>query len=477
MAQSDQTRQTPPTDKLAYAIYLAKCGRKLEARELLQKLVALQPVNQAAWLWLSALAISREEAEAALAQARQIDKAHPALNKAEQWLVKRFSEQPLTKETPIISTPHFSSPSPPKKVSPNRRLVNSIGLGIALIAVIIGLIVLFFGIFFEANATAQIAPSELLDFTDSEEITVQEFETEQRLAELDAHMRNLDQAWSKRDWGQAITILQELQRLDPTAQSLESRLIQAHLQQGLMLRRNGAIADGRNHFETVLDMAPQQLLAQQELDLATRYIEGVEQYQSGKWQEVIDNFAAIHREVQGYADVDDLLFSAYYNQGLALQAAGSWMPAKRSLEAAIALRPDLTDPRLHLAEIEFALASNTPADMPVSVADVEDRIIIVGIAEQKMVVFEGEEQVFEFVVSTGEPGRDTAIGEFEILNKIDVAYASTWNLDMPNWMGIYWAGHLQNGIHALPTVKHTGYTLWDGYLGQRVSYGCVILSL
>jgi lipoprotein-anchoring transpeptidase ErfK/SrfK len=28
----------------------------------------------------------------------------------------------------------------------------------------------------------------------------------------------------------------------------------------------------------------------------------------------------------------------------------------------------------------------------------------------------------------------------------------------------------------LPIVKHTGDKLWDGYLGQRVSYGCVILS-
>ena len=68
------------------------------------------------------------------------------------------------------------------------------------------------------------------------------------------------------------------------------------------------------------------------------------------------------------------------------------------------------------------------------------------------------------------------MGEFEILNKIDVAYASTWDLDMPYWMGIYWSGTLQNGIHALPIVRYNGYKLWDGFLGQPVSYGCVILS-
>jgi hypothetical protein len=110
-----------------------------------------------------------------------------------------------------------------------------------------------------------------------------------------------------------------------------------------------------------------------------------------------------------------------------------------------------------MAEIEFALASQTPLPFPVSMTPIKDRSIIVGIAEQRMWVFEGKQKVFDFVVSTGEPGRDTAIGEFEIQNKIDVAYASTWNLDMPYWMGIYWAGPLQNGIHSLPIVKHTGW--------------------
>ena len=105
------------------------------------------------------------------------------------------------------------------------------------------------------------------------------------------------------------------------------------------------------------------------------------------------------------------------------------------------------------------------------------KLIVVGVAEQRMVVYERNKQVFDFVVSTGEPGSDTAIGEFEILDKIDVAYASTWNLDMPYWMGIYWADStMENGIHSLPIVRRTGYKLWDGYLGQRVSYGCVILS-
>jgi hypothetical protein len=47
---------------------------------------------------------------------------------------------------------------------------------------------------------------------------------------------------------------------------------------------------------------------------------------------------------------------------------------------------------------------------------------------------------------------------------------------MPNWLGIYWAGSLENGIHALPILSN-GQRLWDGYLGTRVSFGCVILGI
>jgi hypothetical protein len=33
---------------------------------------------------------------------------------------------------------------------------------------------------------------------------------------------------------------------------------------------------------------------------------------------------------------------------------------------------------------------------------------------------------------------------------LSLTYAYTWDLQMPHWLGIYWVGSLQNGIHALP---------------------------
>ena len=48
---------------------------------------------------------------------------------------------------------------------------------------------------------------------------------------------------------------------------------------------------------------------------------------------------------------------------------------------------------------------------------------------------------------------------------------------MPHFMGVYrTAPDFTNGIHGLPTLS-SGATLWAGYLGRPVSYGCIVLGL
>jgi hypothetical protein len=122
-------------------------------------------------------------------------------------------------------------------------------------------------------------------------------------------------------------------------------------------------------------------------------------------------------EDKNYINVRDLLYSAYYNQGLSRQAAGELLDAKRAFEMAATLRPDLSTPRRLLAEVEFDLAPRAPVE-PLFSPSIENKLILVGIAEQHMLVFDGDEMVFDFIISTGEPGRDTAVGEFEILDNM-----------------------------------------------------------
>lgn len=102
--------------------------------------------------------------------------------------------------------------------------------------------------------------------------------------------------------------------------------------------------------------------------------------------------------------------------------------------------------------------------------------ILIDISEQHLYAYEGEGLVYSFVASTGSPGLDTRPGTYAVQNKIPNAYGGNWNIWMPNWLGIYWAGNLQNGIHSLPILPD-GSRLWAGYLGTPVSYGCIILGI
>ena len=101
--------------------------------------------------------------------------------------------------------------------------------------------------------------------------------------------------------------------------------------------------------------------------------------------------------------------------------------------------------------------------------------VVVSISRQHLWAYSGDQVVFSFVASTGLASSPTAPGSYRVLDKIPNAYASTWNLQMPYWLGIYYVGRIENGIHALPILAN-GQTLWAGLLGRPASFGCVILA-
>ncbi|MFQ5854748.1 MAG: LysM peptidoglycan-binding domain-containing protein [Anaerolineae bacterium] len=100
--------------------------------------------------------------------------------------------------------------------------------------------------------------------------------------------------------------------------------------------------------------------------------------------------------------------------------------------------------------------------------------IEVDVSEQRMRVYEANQLIWDWPASTGLPGRPTRYGRFQVLDKIPMAYSRPWQLWMPHWLGIYWAGASENGIHSLPIIN--GQKLWAGYLGSRISYGCVVIG-
>lgn len=101
--------------------------------------------------------------------------------------------------------------------------------------------------------------------------------------------------------------------------------------------------------------------------------------------------------------------------------------------------------------------------------------IVVSISQQQLWAYDGDQVVYSFIASTGLATSPTKPGTYQVLDKILNAYASRWNLQMPYWLGIYYVGRIENGIHALPILS-SGQRLWSGYLGRPVSFGCIVLD-
>jgi lipoprotein-anchoring transpeptidase ErfK/SrfK len=122
------------------------------------------------------------------------------------------------------------------------------------------------------------------------------------------------------------------------------------------------------------------------------------------------------------------------------------------------------------AEAAPAAVNALPAGVPK-----RGKAIYVSISKQRMYVYSNGRLVYNWLVSTGLPKSATKAGNFRVQTKIPEAWSSIWQLRMPYWMGIYYVGRVENGIHALP-INRRGQKLWGGLLGRRASFGCVILS-
>jgi LysM repeat protein len=142
---------------------------------------------------------------------------------------------------------------------------------------------------------------------------------------------------------------------------------------------------------------------------------------------------------------------------------------------ALAQANRLYNPNLVYVGQRLSIPAGGYSTGPSATAPSASKLIDVNLSTQRMTVWENGGVKWYWVVSTGAPGLATIPGRFSVISKIPNAYSGYYHLQMPWWLGIYWAGSLQNGIHALPIMSN-GQTLWAGLLGQRVSYGCIILD-
>jgi lipoprotein-anchoring transpeptidase ErfK/SrfK len=118
-----------------------------------------------------------------------------------------------------------------------------------------------------------------------------------------------------------------------------------------------------------------------------------------------------------------------------------------------------------------------PQDVLWPYEPVPGKRIVISIPEQRLRVYENGQLLYDWPCSTGMKDSPTYAGEFQVLSKEEMAYASQWDLQMPHFIGVYRAGgDTYNGIHALPILAN-GQRLWAGNLGSPASFGCIILGI
>lgn len=440
-------------DLFKEGVALARSGKKKDARWMIQQSVLLEPKNEAAWLYLAGIADNLQDAMDAIELVETINPANPHLDKAKTWARERWAK-------PANTASDKRSPS---------RLGGRYTRGLLISALILaGLVTLVLGFFYQ-DVTANFAStlsSATSTFTSAKYLTLAR--------------RQLESARAASNQPAMIAALETMRSLDPNNAETGTELAQLYYEQGLSLRDSGNFLEAKNYFARALQAQPDFEPAQTEIRLVDLYLSGVNHHQQAEWAQSVADFELVYKANPDYPYLNEILYSAYFNLGLVRTHENEPAEALKAYQRAVEILPDAPQAPKKVAELNRQLhpptATPKPTAAPTPVAPPQKRIVV-DISEQRCYVYEDDKEIHNFIISTGEPGRDTAVGQFEVLDKIPMAYASTWNLDMPYWLGIYWSGPLQNGFHALPTVRQTGYTLWDGYLGQRVSYGCIILSL
>ena len=108
-----------------------------------------------------------------------------------------------------------------------------------------------------------------------------------------------------------------------------------------------------------------------------------------------------------------------------------------------------------------------------SLVDVQKKVIV-DISEQRCRRFENDKLIDTSPCSTGMKNA-TKTGHFKVQSKLRKAYGGTWDIWMPYWLGIYWAGATENGFHGIPWNAKSGRRIWAGLVGTPATFGCVML--
>jgi tetratricopeptide (TPR) repeat protein len=453
---------------LAEGIAAAESGDTTWARRCFHRVLALQSDNEEAWLWLGALAPTPKGSKAYFEHALALHPESSAALKGIRWAEERMLPEesagapgesdaaispgrPIGRRLKSVRLPDVSLGSP--------RLGESLRRWRWLLLPVLLCLVAAMGSFWVARtgravwarwvSPATPVPTPVPTATPS---------PEERVASLWPQAKD---ALSRDDWEKAVSVLEYIREITPSDPQLVTSLASAYKLAGQDLAERDQLEEAIAHFDRAVRLSAGDQALQQARRHAIQYLPGRESYRQGDWQGAIEALGAIFREDPQYLDVSSMLCEAYYQQGLIRENSEELEEAREAYRMAMVANPNHA-----AAQQRYAIVSDVIK---------RRKRIEIDVSRQHFTAWENNEVVFSLTCSTGRASTPTKYGSFKVLDKLPEAYSSVWGLRMPWWLGIYWAGASENGIHALPILSN-GLTLWSGYLGTPISFGCIVLD-
>ncbi|MBN1136175.1 MAG: L,D-transpeptidase family protein [Anaerolineae bacterium] len=410
---------------------LARQGDAAGARCLLRAAIEADPACVQAWQRLASLADDPHDRQAYLRQVLALDPSNLS------------ARAELAEPAP----PSLLVPAPPARRPVSARLL----LLLAVVAVAAVAAVLVWG-----PIDASLA--RLLPTPTPASTPLPTLAPGQIVAEFAPQLQT---ALSQADWQRAFEIVDIMDSVDPGSDEVRRWTVTVHLTYGQALVRARQTADALVQFDQAVALAPAGAEAVRWQQAARSFLVGQQALAAGDWTAAIEALTPVRDAIPDYPDTVASMAQAYRQRGIAHEQKARYQEARADLEAALALQPGDAEAQAHLDAVMFELFP--------------PKRIEIDIGDQRFYAWEGDNLIYRYATSTGLPGRDTATGHYHVLDKIPMAYSSIWRLKMPYWLGIYYVGGIENGIHALP-IRPDGSVMWGGLLGTKQSYGCVILD-
>jgi len=506
----DHASLAAPDRELEQGIALAKNGDKVGARAILRRIIGREPGNEQAWLWLAWAADTKAASQRILREAMVFVPESDAIREGLEWSAD--TSEPTS--TPTAQKPLASLHQAGERIErrlqqtrdsgqrigsyfsrlgenlssrwsrittwlgglplPNRR--NALAATGSLLTAIALVAIVALGI---RNARSQpqvILALELPTAVPDATATP----TTRQLAE--PLWIQVQVAITQSNWSRVVEYLDDIRTVDPANERARKELATAYYHLSLEALEKDDLEGARSCLNEAVRLDAQDQDMQTLRHKVEMYVDGLALYQQQAWQETVDQLDRVYNQDPTFRDTAPMLAKAHYQLGIIKQdeaqairdeQEGSnsyerwdeeevlWREAEASFERSVSLHPELDDAQTRLGQVQDILI---PPDR-----------IHVSISRKIATVYQNNQVIYSFYVCTGRASSPTIPGRYKIKTKMDSAYGSAWDLDMPYWLGIYDAGGSENGFHALPILS-SGATLWRSALGTGCSFGCIVLD-